>query len=54
MQLYNDTPFAISTTVFKSEPKAPILTLIVKGTFVVDGGELRTDVFPGEAVTSSL
>lgn len=30
MKLFNETPFAISTTKFKTEPKAPILTFIVK------------------------
>ena len=30
MKLFNETLFKIGTTVFKTEPKAPILTLIVK------------------------
>lgn len=33
MELFNDTPFAVTTTVFKSEPKSPLLTIIGKGRF---------------------
>lgn len=49
-----DTVLDMATYTVPARTSAGITHVIVKGTFVVDGGELRTDVFPGEAVTSSL